>query len=257
MLLTFVIVTLENLLVFQSFIFVIHLIILWEWLDLLTKNIYKKSVPLVIFFLCIFSTYEQENHIFFINFIVIFSILFWALLTPFFLIRKKTISGTIGIYFAVSITLSSFYASLWALDMGLTFFLSVLLVVWIADSFAYFVGRFFGKYKLAPKISPKKTWEGVFGAITANFLFAWISIKFNFGWFSHVNDLTNVLFVFLLVFCSTLIAVLGDLFQSLLKREAKVKDSGKLLPGHGGFYDRFDAVVAVCPFLMFGVKLTQ
>jgi phosphatidate cytidylyltransferase len=60
-----------------------------------------------------------------------------------------------------------------------------------------------------------------------------------------------------LVICATVVSVLGDLFQSLLKREAKVKDSGKLLPGHGGFFDRFDAVIAVCPFLMFSVKLIQ
>jgi phosphatidate cytidylyltransferase len=146
---------------------------------------------------------------------------------------------------------------LWALDYGLFYLLSILLVVWIADSSAYFTGRLIGRKKLAPEISPKKTREGVYGALIANILFVWICMEFQFGWIVEVKELTNVFFVLFLVICATVVSVLGDLFQSLLKREAKVKDSGKLLPGHGGFYDRFDAVIAVSPFLMFSVKLVQ
>ena len=82
-------------------------------------------------------------------------------------------------------------------------------------------------------------------------------IKYEFGWFDEVKQSTNIYGVFILVIIATLISVIGDLFQSLLKREAKVKDSGRLLPGHGGFFDRFDAVIAVCPFLVFSVKLVQ
>ena len=170
---------------------------------------------------------------------------------------KKNFPGLIAVHLSVFMTFSSFYACLWSLSEGLLNILSILLVVWIADISAYFTGRFFGKSKLAPNISPKKTWEGVFGAVIANILFAWLSVKYEFGWFDQVANNTNIYFVFFLVISATFVSVLGDLFQSLLKREAKVKDSGKLLPGHGGFYDRFDAVIAVSPFLTLSVKLTQ
>ena len=183
--------------------------------------------------------------------------IFWSILVPIILYKGRSYFGIVAVYFAVIMTLASFYASLWALDKGLMFILSILLVVWIADSFAYITGRAIGKNKLAPTISPKKTKEGVCGAFIANILLSILFTKLEFGWFDVIKQSTNIFVVFFFVAVATYVSVIGDLFQSLLKREAKVKDSGKLLPGHGGFFDRFDAVIAVCPFLVFSVKLVQ
>ena len=255
--LTFLLVTINNLLVLKSFIFLIHLIVLWEWLGLLKKSFFYKSLPLSIFFLCSLIASEENNFELFETVVINASVLFWIILVPIILFRRKSFYGVLALYFAVVMTLASFYASLWALDKGLMFILSILLVVWIADTFAFISGRFFGRRKLAPHISPKKTVEGVYGALIANLFLSFFFIEFEFGWFNEVRQTTNILSVFILVMLATFISIIGDLFQSLLKREAKVKDSGKLLPGHGGFYDRFDAVIAVCPFLVFSVKLIQ
>jgi len=125
----------------------------------------------------------------------------------------------------------------------------LLTLVWLADIGAYFSGRKFGKRKLAPAISPGKTWEGVYGGICVNLvwmvLIYWLSRGFDIGigWF-------------LLIGVSTvLISIVGDLFESILKREAGVKDSGKLLPGHGGILDRIDSVIAASPVFVSGLLL--
>ncbi len=114
-------------------------------------------------------------------------------------------------------------------------------LVWMADISAYFTGRKFGRNKLAPSISPGKTWEGVAGAllgVTAYVLVAWSFTGLSF-------KLLPVLFV--ASWCWVGLAVFGDLFESAIKRQAGVKDSGALLPGHGGLLDRIDALTSTLP----------
>ena len=120
-------------------------------------------------------------------------------------------------------------------------------LVWVADIGAYFSGRKFGKRKLAPTISPGKTWEGAIGGVVANLV--WILVAFK------LTDAWGLGFVpFMLIGLSTvLISIIGDLFESVLKREAGVKDSGKLLPGHGGVLDRIDSVIAATPIFVAGL----
>jgi phosphatidate cytidylyltransferase len=123
----------------------------------------------------------------------------------------------------------------------------LLSLVWIADIGAYFSGRRFGKHKLAPAISPGKTWEGVAGGLLANLVWIVAIYQLSPGWgmsFTH----------FLVIGMATsMISVVGDLFESILKREAGVKDSGKLLPGHGGILDRIDSVIAAAPVFVAGI----
>ena len=117
---------------------------------------------------------------------------------------------------------------------------------WITDSFAYFCGSFFGKHKLIPRISPKKTVEGsVGGTVLSTVFFAVYGIIVAFVAKLDVN------YIALLItgLCLSLLSQLGDLIASYIKREHGVKDYGKLFPGHGGMLDRFDSVVAVTPFL--------
>ncbi|WP_456415335.1 phosphatidate cytidylyltransferase [Thiolapillus sp.] len=123
-----------------------------------------------------------------------------------------------------------------------------LILIWVADSGAYFSGRAFGKHKLAPHISPGKTWEGVAGALLGGVLCALVLAYLQ--WL----DLSAPLLVLLCV-STVMISVGGDLWESVLKRERGVKDSGALLPGHGGVLDRIDSQIAAGPFFLAGLLL--
>ncbi len=134
-------------------------------------------------------------------------------------------------------------------EQGGWILLYLMTLVWIADIGAYFSGRRYGKNKLAPGISPGKTWEGVFGGVIANVV--WMLLIF-----SLTDLLDTSLFWFLGIGLATsAVSVVGDLFESILKREAGVKDSGKILPGHGGVLDRFDSIIAAAPVFATGLFL--
>jgi phosphatidate cytidylyltransferase len=126
--------------------------------------------------------------------------------------------------------------------------LAAMATVWVADTAAYFSGRAFGHRKLAPQISPGKTWEGVYGALAAVAVYALCLVPFarEAGFGAAVGAPAVAAWVgFALLLAG--ISVFGDLFESLLKRHAGVKDSGNLLPGHGGVLDRVDALLAAMP----------
>ena len=119
--------------------------------------------------------------------------------------------------------------------------LAALMTVWAADSGAYFAGRHFGRHKLAPRISPNKTLEGVAGGLIAGLV---VAIVFGLLAGLPIAKLPNLLLAATL---AVLASVLGDLFESLLKRHAGAKDSGNVIPGHGGVLDRIDGVLAALP----------
>ena len=127
-----------------------------------------------------------------------------------------------------------------------TWALYSLLLVWSADTFAYLAGSRWGTTKLAPQISPGKTIAGVYGALGGSALVAIIG-----GWLLNVRDLTLVPLVVLGMF-AVAFSIIGDLFESLVKRHAGVKDSGALFPGHGGVFDRLDGVFAALPIFALG-----
>ncbi|WP_455234017.1 phosphatidate cytidylyltransferase [Thiogranum longum] len=133
-------------------------------------------------------------------------------------------------------------------DQGPHWVLYVLVLVWVADSGAFFAGRQWGRNKLAPRVSPGKTWEGVFGALVACSVFA-------FGYARFIDLRGAVLASFVLVCLVTvLFSIAGDLLESLLKRQHGVKDSGTLIPGHGGILDRIDSLLAAAPVFLFGLR---
>lgn len=133
--------------------------------------------------------------------------------------------------------------------LGPRYVVFLLVLIWVADSGAYFVGRRFGRHKLAPLASPGKTWEGVAGALLASLLVAWIgTLALDVG-----KDM-RLEFVMICVVTS-IFSIVGDLFESMGKRRAGVKDSGALLPGHGGVLDRIDSLTAAAPVFLLGLIL--
>jgi len=122
-------------------------------------------------------------------------------------------------------------------DFGFAAVLWIFLIVWAADILAYFAGRIIGGPKLAPMISPKKTWAGLGGAVAGSTLVSSI--------FAYVFNLNGVLALAILAGCLAVVEQAGDLFESALKRFHGVKDSGALIPGHGGVIDRVDGLIAV------------
>lgn len=131
-------------------------------------------------------------------------------------------------------------------QLGPLWTLFALVLVWAADSFAYFAGSRFGRNKLAPRISPGKTLEGVWGALIGSGLVAALG-----GWWLGARGWALALLIALGLLC-VVYSVIGDLFESLMKRQANVKDSGALFPGHGGLLDRLDGVFAAIPVFAAG-----
>ncbi len=181
--------------------------------------------------------------------------LFWALLVPLWLrnqwrARHWTILALIGWI----VLIPTWLALVELRNFGPGLLLGLLAVVWIADTAAYFAGRKFGRHKLAPSISPGKTWEGVAGAFLGVGLYglAWGM------WGGSVVLFSSGLWLgILLLWLLTLFSILGDLFESWMKRVAGLKDSGQILPGHGGVLDRIDALTAAMPIAAFGLLLIK
>jgi phosphatidate cytidylyltransferase len=122
----------------------------------------------------------------------------------------------------------------------------VFVVTWLNDTFAYFAGRFFGRHPMFPRVSPKKTWEGFAGGAVGSVVGALVVLAiFPAGWLPGLG----VAGCFVVGAVSAVLGPVGDLAESMLKRAAGVKDSGRLIPGHGGLLDRIDALLFVAPWV--------
>ena len=172
------------------------------------------------------------------------SFVFWVLVVPFLLRLTKPIKAPIVLMIIGWLVLLPTCLALYQLrEISPLLLLGIMVTVWIADTAAYFSGRAFGKHKLAAVISPGKTWEGVAGALIAVFIYALI-------WHQMTNDASLSTFLIPLLLILTALGVIGDLFESMMKRQAGLKDSGNILPGHGGILDRIDALTSTLPVAM-------
>ncbi|MCW8955654.1 MAG: phosphatidate cytidylyltransferase [Gammaproteobacteria bacterium] len=228
----------------------INLIAGWEWARLsgLDQRMGRVSYALLI----VASSYGlywlqlQQASLF--NAVMVFSIIWWSLIIYYMSTRDPSAATAVLSPLKV---LSGFFTLLPPVlallflhqqSQGAYWMLYVLSIVWVADSGAYFAGKTFGKVKLVPKLSPGKTREGLYGAVLATSLYSMAAAVF------FDLSLIQTLLLLIISFFGTLLSIAGDLFISLLKRERGVKDTGAILPGHGGVLDRIDSITSAAPF---------
>ena len=223
---------------FSFMIYIPSLLALFEWSKLLYFKSHEKKIFLIISLILIYfidQHLDADNS----RLILLIASVFWLCIAPLFLLFKINLknfflSALIGWVLVMPLIISLNYL----IQLSPWVVLLVLTSIWLADSGAYFFGKQFGKKKLAPTISPGKTWEGFLGALFVVSLFSIVMTYFGF-----VNSYTAIFFFNLIL----VLSVEGDLFESYIKRMAKVKDSGDLIPGHGGVLDRIDSLCSSLP----------
>lgn len=170
--------------------------------------------------------------------------IFWVIIAPYLLFRHSDTHKSVWPKVLGLILLPAVFGAMVELrEISAGMMLAIMAVAWVSDSFAYFIGRTVGRHKLAPYISPGKTWEGAVGGLAGVTIYA--IICFQAGW--QLPSLTSNGQTILLWLALAMTGIVGDLVESLMKRSAGVKDSGNILPGHGGVLDRVDALLPIMP----------
>jgi len=233
-------------LVFQLAISLIFALAAWEWTQFFSRNVYIRSVVWIIGCASVYLSLQ-------IGALLLYLAAVWwslAILALLLYPNYKNIWQTKAVLFVVGVLLfaPAFYAAnsiraTYSSLSGPQLLLFLLVLVWLADSAAFFSGKFFGKKKFIPAVSPNKTWVGMFGAVIATS--ALILSGFCFGYLS--SQLAVICFI------AVLYSILGDLVESMFKRSHGIKDSGNLLPGHGGFLDRIDSILSALPIFALGL----
>lgn len=162
-------------------------------------------------------------------------------------VQRQPASLALAIFGLLAVPVAWYVIIYFLLSRGVLFVVSLMALIWAADIAAYFSGKTFGKRKLAPKVSPGKTWEGALGGVVAAVLWLLASSYWPNTFGAGMMARFPVAVVVFLGIVLAALSIVGDLFESLLKRRAGVKDSSGLLPGHGGIYDRIDALLPVAP----------
>ena len=178
--------------------------------------------------------------IYIFNSIIVISALFWIFIAPYSVLKGKIFLNSMKFLYGLIILLGLFVSVSYLYANDKFLLLLSLIIVWVSDIFAYLTGKLYGKTKLAPKVSPGKSLEGIYGAIFANLLLVLVLSKF----FDY-----SFIYLVLLSLVVIPLSIYGDLFESLLKRNAKIKDSGNLIPGHGGVLDRIDGLCSTIPVI--------
>lgn len=170
------------------------------------------------------------------------ALILWGAIIPLIIYKKWQMNSFFGVVLSFMVLFPAWIASCQSKMFGPLAMLFFIAILWISDSSAYFSGKRFGKRKLAPAISPGKTWEGVWGALIAVLIYASVIVIFTSG----VGTMPSFLLIFFMLMAA-IFGIEGDLFESYLKRSVGIKDSSNLLPGHGGLLDRLDALLPVLP----------
>ena len=241
---------LENVVYWRALISVAVAIGFWEWLRFCDIKLpLIKVVAYIGFAICL---YFLLSHVLPTSVIIYLACFLWLLLLVFTMTSKldflhkgwlKTIIGIVVLTSSASIIIE-----FKSVENGPLWVLCFMASVWAADVGAYFVGKRFGKTKLAPQISPGKTVEGMLGGI-AFMLLVFVPVLF------YVFDFKAALLLLFTLIITTVVSVGGDLFESKLKRYSGIKDSSQILPGHGGILDRIDSLLSAAPFFALGLVI--
>ncbi len=225
--------------IFLSVIVILAFLGLLEYFQLLRRKgrkPYRFITVLASMIFILLSSKLEFAKLSVIAFIALF--LIFILSIPYYYTKGRTFDdGALSLYGFLYVSIPS-ALMIMLRSIGLEHVLFVLGTTWINDTFAYFTGKFLGKHKLASKISPKKTWEGFLGGFVFALLFAYV--------FSKIVGM-DTSFALFCAFVLCITGTLGDIAESVLKREAGVKDSGVFLPGHGGILDRVDSLLVNIP----------
>jgi phosphatidate cytidylyltransferase len=177
------------------------------------------------------------------------AVVFWLILVPSWMwFRWLLPKSTVGVLVGALLIFPTWLALIQLRQAGPFVLLAILAMIWLADVAAYFSGKAFGKHKLAPSISPGKTWEGAIGGGVAVLIFGILFLP------ELPNPIPgkvaiNYVSLSLALLALTAISIAGDLFESMLKRQAGLKDSSNVLPGHGGVLDRIDSQTSTLPLV--------
>lgn len=191
--------------------------------------------------------------------IITASLLWWIICVPLLLsfpfkknnfIHSRIVKTLVGIVLLLA-TLVSMVSIRNNPEYGSAFVLYLVLMIWFADSGAYFAGRALGKHKLIPNVSPGKTWEGVAGALIVTLVVALVAVNL-----LNIPSSQSPAFI-LITFVTVIYSIVGDLSESMFKRMANIKDSGHILPGHGGILDRIDSLTSGLPVFLAGLWLME
>jgi len=228
----------------------------WEWWSF-SADLKIKLKVLFLFFLggvlaliYILKLYIQGVYLNYLNNIFLLMGFGLALLAVIFVLlplskTKFLVRSDSLVLFSFLFLIPTWVALLYLKHTGVWALFSALLIPIVADTGAYFSGYLFGKRKMAPQVSPKKTWEGALGGMLLTGIFSTLLFKFLGN--EAQADWLGLFGFFGLSIGLVLLAIFGDLFESLLKRHAEIKDSGSFLPGHGGIFDRLDSLLFVLP----------
>lgn len=222
----------------------------WEWQDISGMHgVVGKLYPVItamVFLICVnfAPAYFQYG-------VLLAALAFWLFFVPCWLRFKwpLAMAGNLNVLTGWALLIPAGLAMMVLRGDGWPL-LAVMAIAWIADTFAYFSGKAFGKRKLAPMISPGKSWEGVYGgALAVVCYFIMIPKPFSLlPIFSSLQSSKAQLFLWgVFAVLITAVSVMGDLLESLLKRQRGIKDSSHMLPGHGGVLDRIDSLLAILP----------
>jgi phosphatidate cytidylyltransferase len=226
----------------------------WEWSRLLNPQAARAAWLYALFCLVIILFLLAMQNVAWQFALLLLAVIFWFFLAPFILAKgmKISLQKFRPLYAVLGLILlpATWFALVFLRELGLVFLLSTMALVWIADIGAYFVGKAFGKRRLASQISPGKSIEGALGGLVLCYGYAFLCI-FYLPFESSIFGAWAIRFgwvpTFVMVTALTAFSIFGDLFESQLKRMANVKDSSHLLPGHGGVLDRVDALIPTMP----------
>ena len=219
----------------------------WEWGGLM-----RQSPSARVFYALVVLLFCWQIHVAAIRIVpvlVLASAVFWLAIIPLWLRHKWTLAGNDFLAYLIGllVILPTWAAMTMLQQVGSWLLLAAMALVWVADVAAYFAGRRFGKHKLAPTISPGKTWEGVVGAVIGVLIYGFALLMYSPLGENSLLWSWGGLAAAALLLLLTAVSVMGDLYESLLKRQAGLKDSSALLPGHGGVLDRIDSLTSTLP----------